>query len=1071
MKTSCPRYRFAALAALALGVLLALPASAAEPAPTKNYVGMNTFFARDWDGIFPWADVMHFSRRWITPTDANGVPQRDFTAVFTIPAKLINNVYTPGYWVNDTYNLKFTGQATLSLPAEEVGRVTIANQSWDSNPASPTYNTTTATVTINYPYDQHAPITVEINLTNTKQLPADAPGNGVAGISLFKTTSGTFCGLNNVYTLMDADEWPTSDARAFILTNTNLPLGLYKLQFTGQATITDARNGAADTETYFTVTNQVYNSTTHTTTADITVLQPATQPPTINMLFTDTHRFNGTTLLGTNTGITNVRLWRPGYTVAVNAPISAPTTPLFATEYKTIMGKAQAIRFMDWCDANSNPVILWSERTRVSNASWARADRILNNHGGDLGVPYEVMVRLCNELNADLYINLPALADFGDANQTYARNLAKLIKYGSDGVNPYASPQASPVWAPLNSNLKVYVEYGNETWNAGGAFFCYRWTLKITDDILADTANTHPIEFDGQTSRYVIHNRYIAYRTAQIADAFRSVFPTEMMTRVRPVFMSQKGDPTPLGQLTDGLKFLDQFYGTIHSLNSTVRPVTDFLYGGGGSAYYHVTNSDPDPDIFFAPTNWPEAGFAPAIQTDAVWMGNYGLKRIAYEGGIALDSKVGLSPEQATTLNADPRMQALVQTYHDLWTANGGDLLLYYTCRGPAAWEFTPAYNQFDSPKLLAFDAIRTAPGRAVLTAGAIIHGTNTTPVTGTQIYRDLNIPTIGSKLFTKATDAATGEEVFSGFTEGNWLASGATVPTTNTYRCSIRYKLTGTVATDLDILVNGVLATTVTVAGTNAVMADTPLFDVTLPEGFAVIRVQRKVGSGGSATMSMRSATFTLPDVTTNLIGRWKFDGNAQDSSGTGKNGTVTGSPTYTSTGVPVGAQAINLSGTGQYVTLTGYNGITGSAARTCSAWVKTTAAGTIRPIIAWGTTATGSKWVVTVDTTGHFRVEISSGSITSSATINDGTWHHVAVTFADDGTPNISDAKLYIDSVLDTSPTVVAKALNTVAGTAAQIGRDQSSRLWNGALDDVRLYDRALSTAEIEAIYFQAQ
>lgn len=109
MKTSGPRHRFATLAALALGALLALPAHAAEPAPTENYVGMNTYFARDWDGIFPWADVMHFSKRWITPTNASGVPQRNFTAVFTIPAKLVNGVYAPGYWINDIYTLKFTG--------------------------------------------------------------------------------------------------------------------------------------------------------------------------------------------------------------------------------------------------------------------------------------------------------------------------------------------------------------------------------------------------------------------------------------------------------------------------------------------------------------------------------------------------------------------------------------------------------------------------------------------------------------------------------------------------------------------------------------------------------------------------------------------------------------------------------------------------------------------------------------------------------------------------------------------------------------------------------------------------
>lgn len=83
------------------------------------------------------------------------------------------------------------------------------------------------------------------------------------------------------------------------------------------------------------------------------MVQPATQLPTLNILFTDTHRFNGTTLLGTNTGITNVRLWRPGYTVAVNAPISATTTPMFATEYKTIMGKTRPSA--SWTGATPTP--------------------------------------------------------------------------------------------------------------------------------------------------------------------------------------------------------------------------------------------------------------------------------------------------------------------------------------------------------------------------------------------------------------------------------------------------------------------------------------------------------------------------------------------------------------------------------------------------------------------------------------------------------------------------------------------------------------------------------------------
>jgi len=39
------------------------------------------------------------------------------------------------------------------------------------------------------------------------------------------------------------------------------------------------------------------------------------------------------------------------------------------------------------------------------------------------------------------WINLPVRA-----NDTYIRNVALMLKYGSDGINPYASPQANPVY-------------------------------------------------------------------------------------------------------------------------------------------------------------------------------------------------------------------------------------------------------------------------------------------------------------------------------------------------------------------------------------------------------------------------------------------------------------------------------------------------------------------------------------------------------------------------------------------------------------------------------------------------
>ena len=59
-------------------------------------------------------------------------------------------------------------------------------------------------------------------------------------------------------------------------------------------------------------------------------------------------------------------------------------------------------------------------------------------------MPWEACVALGNETGKDLYINIPS-----NASRDYINKLADLFAYGSDGVNPYTSPQSNPVWAPL----------------------------------------------------------------------------------------------------------------------------------------------------------------------------------------------------------------------------------------------------------------------------------------------------------------------------------------------------------------------------------------------------------------------------------------------------------------------------------------------------------------------------------------------------------------------------------------------------------------------------------------------
>jgi hypothetical protein len=74
---------------------------------------------------------------------------------------------------------------------------------------------------------------------------------------------------------------------------------------------------------------------------------------------------------------------------------------------------------------------------------------------------------------------------------------------------------------------------------------------------------------------------------------------------------------------------------------------------------------------------------------------------------------------------------------------------------------------------------------------------------------------------------------------------------------------------------------------------------------------------------------------------------------------------------------------------------------------------------------------------------------------------WHHLA------GTYNGSQVKFYIDGVLKTTVnhagSIASSTYNVELGRCAE----DTARLYNGVLDSVRIYNRALSAAEITTLY----
>ncbi len=159
----------------------------------------------------------------------------------------------------------------------------------------------------------------------------------------------------------------------------------------------------------------------------------------------------------------------------------------------------------------------------------------------------------------------------------------------------------------------------------------------------------------------------------------------------------------------------------------------------------------------------------------------------------------------------------------------------------------------------------------------------------------------------------------------------------------------------------------------------------------------------------------------------------------------------------------ALNFAG-GSYIA-TGQNGVSGNSARTVEAWIKTSAT-TDSYIMDWGTTGTGGRWGFLMRNTGYLSVFFGGGNVTGSYAVNDGNWHHVAVST----NPSASTAvSFYIDGVLKEVKSLPA-SLTTLSTVGDEIYLGISKAInssFAGTLDEVRIWDRALEDYEIALNY----
>ena len=211
-------------------------------------------------------------------------------------------------------------------------------------------------------------------------------------------------------------------------------------------------------------------------------------------------------------------------------------------------------------------------------------------------------------------------------------------------------------------------------------------------------------------------------------------------------------------------------------------------------------------------------------------------------------------------------------------------------------------------------------------------------------------------------------------------------------------------------------------------------------------------------------------------LVGHYLFDNDANDHGGYGNHGSVQQAIlTEDRFGVP--NRAYNFNGS-SYINLGPLSQLSDQEYYSQSVWIKSESnrsSSLINPVITkrvsansgWLTLGIGENNIdsggdtrgqaALIDDRYNYKLEINSDS-----QINDGEWQHLVS--VRDG----SSFKLFVNGQLVSESSLQENASSSFSGTDFYLGYHP---VWNhyfiGAIDDVRIYDRPLSSSEINQLY----
>lgn len=215
---------------------------------------------------------------------------------------------------------------------------------------------------------------------------------------------------------------------------------------------------------------------------------------------------------------------------------------------------------------------------------------------------------------------------------------------------------------------------------------------------------------------------------------------------------------------------------------------------------------------------------------------------------------------------------------------------------------------------------------------------------------------------------------------------------------------------------------------------------------------------------------------LTNGLVGYWPFCGNANDDSGNGNNGSVNGA-TLTTDRFGNSNSAYNFNGTSDYIQTSNTSSLPiGSSSRSVSYWMKSSSSQSYMTVLGYGDNLNQKDFHVWHNwNCNGVGINISYVAKTYTTGNLDDVWNHYVFVYDSSVDASISSVNIYKNGVLLTNicSSIGNENLNTGNLYPLTFGKYHATnqRYFNGLLDDIALWNRALTQEEITQLYTQNQ